>query len=87
MLLGNCKFETWAAEMSMYRSRLTRYPSRSASFLGAISGDRLKDFWAQDAEVVGKAAVRAGLNALDGKEPEKVKMLYQSDIVKLGKAS
>ncbi|KAL4865618.1 protein fmp52, mitochondrial [Aspergillus spectabilis] len=48
----------------------------------------LKDGWAQDADVIGKAAVSAGLMALDGKVPagsEKVWVLYGSDIIKYGK--
>lgn len=56
-----------------------------ASFFGSISGNRLKDFWAQDADVVAKAAVRTGLDAVDGKETEKFKILSQSDIVRLGR--
>ena len=47
-------------------------------------GNGLKDFWAQDAEVVGKAAVSAGLQALEGGKP-KVWELGQSDIVRLGR--
>lgn len=56
-----------------------------ASFFGAVSGNRLKDFWAQDADVVAKAAVRAGFDATDGKETEKVRILGQADIVRLGR--
>lgn len=32
-----------------------------ANFMGAISGGCLKDFWAQDAEVIGRAAISAGI--------------------------
>lgn len=56
-----------------------------ASFAGAVSGGMLKDFWAQDAEVVAKAAVRAGLDAVEGKEQEKFRILTQADIVRLGR--
>lgn len=56
-----------------------------AGFFGAISGNRLKDFWAQDADVVAKAAVRAGLDALEGKEKEKFRIVSQSDIVRMGR--
>lgn len=45
----------------------------------------LKDFWAQDADVVAKAAVRAGLDAVEGKEKEKFRILTQADIVRLGR--
>ncbi|KAJ5164392.1 Conidiation-specific protein 6 [Penicillium coprophilum] len=50
----------------------------------------LKDSWAQDAEVIGRAAVNAGLKALEGDVPEgseKVWTLYGSDIIKYGKES
>jgi len=58
-----------------------------AKFLGAVSHGYLKDSWAQDADVIGKAAVSAGLNALNGKAPGdgKVWELYAADIIKLGK--
>lgn len=56
-----------------------------ADAFGAVSGNRLKDFWAQDAEVVAKAAVRAGLDAAEGKEKEKFRIIGQSDIVRLGR--
>jgi hypothetical protein len=52
---------------------------------GSISGNRLKDFWAQDADVIAKAAVRAGLDSLEGKETEKFRILSQADIVRLGR--
>jgi hypothetical protein len=52
--------------------------------MGVISGSYLKDWWAQDAAVIGRAAVRAGLKALDGGAPE-VWDIEQSEIVKLGR--
>jgi hypothetical protein len=55
-----------------------------AQFMGAISGGLLKDWWAQDAEVIGKAAVSAGLKALEGGAP-KVWSIEQSEIVRLGR--
>jgi len=55
-----------------------------AKFMGAISGGYLKDWWAQDAEVIGRAAVSAGLKALEGGAP-KVWHIVQSEIVKLGR--
>jgi uncharacterized protein YbjT (DUF2867 family) len=54
-----------------------------AGFAGALSKG-LKDFWAQDAEIVGRAAVSAGLAASEGEGP-KVWMVGQSDIVRLGR--
>lgn len=48
----------------------------------------LKDPWAQEADVIGEAAVNAGLKALEGDVPagsEKVWVLYGSDIIKYGK--
>lgn len=56
-----------------------------ASILGSLSGNRLKDSWAQDAEVVARAAVKATLEARDGKNTEAVRVLGQSDIVRLGR--
>ena len=55
-----------------------------AAGLGIIS-THLKDPWAQEAEVIGKAAVSAGLKALDGEAPEKVWILSGSDIIRLGR--
>ena len=55
-----------------------------AAGLGMIS-THLKDPWAQEAEVIGKAAVSAGLKALDGEAPEKVWILSGSDIIRLGR--
>lgn len=48
----------------------------------------LKDGWAQDANVIGNAAVVAGLKALEGDVPagsEKVWTLFGSDIMQYGK--
>lgn len=56
-----------------------------ASGLGTISGGRLTNFWAQGADVVGRAAVKAGWECLDGKKEKGVWVLQQADIVKLGK--
>lgn len=55
-----------------------------AAGLGAIS-THLKDPWAQEADVIGKAAVSAGLTALNGQAPEKVWILGGSDIIRLGR--
>ena len=58
---------------------------KMANAAGSVSGDRLKDFWAQDADVIAKAAVRAGLDCIEGKEKEKFRILTQADIVRLGR--
>jgi uncharacterized protein YbjT (DUF2867 family) len=55
-----------------------------AAGLGMISAS-LKDPWAQEAEVIGKAAVSAGLKALNGEAPAKVWILSGADIVRLGR--
>ena len=57
-----------------------------AFFMGRISGGYLKDFWAQDADVIGRAAVSAGLKCLEGSVPEdKVWSVSVRDIVRLGR--
>jgi len=57
-----------------------------ADFAGGLSGNKLKDFWAQDAEVIGRAAVHAGLQCVDGtRKEEGLWMLGQADIVRLGR--
>jgi len=55
-----------------------------ARFGGAISGGWLKDIWAQDADVIAKAAVSAGLKTLEDGAP-KVSELAQADIIRLGR--
>jgi hypothetical protein len=57
-----------------------------AGFVGMFSTG-LKDAWAQDAEVIGRAAVAAGLQALEDKEGKvpKVWEVLQADIVRLGR--
>lgn len=56
-----------------------------ANLAGGLSGNKLKDFWAQDADVVAKAAVRAGLDCVEGKQNEQVRILAQGDVVRLGR--
>lgn len=56
-----------------------------AALAGKVSEPWLKDFWAQDADVIAKAAISAGLQCADGKVQQKVWLLGQSDIVRLGK--
>ena len=55
-----------------------------ANGFGAIS-PALKDMWAQDADVIAKAAVNAGLQSLEGKREKGVWMIDQSEIVRLGR--
>ena len=68
-------------------SRPPEYAMRVvANALGKVSGNKLKDFWAQDADVIGRAAVSAGVKALEGKTPEgKVWTLTMSEIIRLGR--
>ena len=55
-----------------------------AGWAGMVSNS-LKDFWAQDSDVIAKAAVSAALQCHEGKVQDKVWMLNQSDIVRLGR--
>jgi uncharacterized protein YbjT (DUF2867 family) len=54
-----------------------------ANFMGAISGGALKDFWAQDALVIARAAVSAALQAEE--RNERVWIVGQSDVLRLGR--
>ena len=59
-----------------------------ADGLGKINTRLLKDSWAQDADVIARAAVKAGEMCGEGKKPEgvgKVWFLEQADIIKLGR--
>jgi uncharacterized protein YbjT (DUF2867 family) len=56
-----------------------------ANAIGSISGNKLKDFWAQDAHVIARAAVSAGLQILEGKKEPGVWTIGQAEIVKLGR--
>lgn len=57
-----------------------------ARVAGMVSGGLLKDFWAQDVDVIGRAAVSAGLKCLEGGAPEgKVWEVNQSEIIRLGR--
>ncbi|ORY03730.1 NAD dependent epimerase/dehydratase family protein-like protein [Clohesyomyces aquaticus] len=57
-----------------------------ANFAGKLSPG-LKNFWAQDSDVVARAAVVAGLQCMEGKKEEGVWVVSQSEIVRLGKAT
>ncbi|KAF1817639.1 NAD dependent epimerase/dehydratase family protein-like protein [Eremomyces bilateralis CBS 781.70] len=52
--------------------------------LGSVS-TALTDSWAAEARVIGRAAVRAGLDCVEGKREEGVWELGQSDIIRLGR--
>ncbi|CAF9907625.1 MAG: Protein fmp52, mitochondrial [Alectoria fallacina] len=56
-----------------------------AKGLGAISKAWLTDWWAQDADVIGRAAVAAGMQCVEGKRKEGVWVVSQSDILRLGR--
>lgn len=56
-----------------------------ARLLGSVSNNRLKDTWAQDADVVAKAAVTAALAVVGGNNNEAVRVLDQADVVRLGR--
>lgn len=55
-----------------------------AGLMGRISTS-LTDFWAQDAEVVSRAAVHASLLCVRGEREKGVWSLTQSEIVRLGR--
>lgn len=59
-----------------------------AGIMGALHSG-LQDFWAQDAQVIARAAVNAGLRAVEGRDGEreipKVWELGMADIVRLGR--
>lgn len=56
-----------------------------AGFAGKISNS-LKDFWAQDADVIAKAAVNAALRVERGEVSEKVWVVDQHEIIRLGRS-
>jgi len=56
-----------------------------AAGLGAISTHYLKDPWAQEAEVIAKAAVSAALKAQNGELKDKVVYMHGSEIIQYGR--
>lgn len=56
-----------------------------ASALGKINKIWLTDWWAQDADLVGRAAVAAALECSEGKREKGVWFIQQHDIVRLGR--
>ena len=56
-----------------------------AAAMGKISTHWLKDGWAQDPDVIARAAVAAAMKAQNGEMKEKVWTMSQSDIIRLGR--
>ena len=56
-----------------------------AKGLKSINSGLLADWWAQDADVVAKAAVSAGILCAEGEKEEGVWLVGQSEIIKLGR--
>ena len=50
-----------------------------------LGGGVLTDWWAQDADVIARAAVRAGLKCAEGEREEGVWVVEQGEIVRLGR--
>ncbi|KAK5124883.1 hypothetical protein LTR85_001073 [Meristemomyces frigidus] len=65
--------------------RTAEYVLQKVAGLAGLLSNALKDPWAQDAGLVARAAVRAGLDCVEGKEMEKVRVLNQADIVRLAR--
>jgi len=57
-----------------------------ATWLGGFGDGRWKDSWAQDEDVVARATVAAVLEVRDGTNVDKVRVLGQKEIVRLGKS-
>jgi uncharacterized protein YbjT (DUF2867 family) len=67
-------------------SRLAESVLRAVALgLGKINSRWLKDSWAVEAEVIAKAAVAAGLKAAKGEVKEKVWIVGQREIIRLGR--
>ncbi|KAF4546756.1 NmrA-like family protein [Lasiodiplodia theobromae] len=66
-------------------SRPAEFAVRKVAGLVGMFGSGFKDFWAQEAEVIAKAAVAAGLQCVEGKREKGVWEVQQKDIVRLGR--
>jgi uncharacterized protein YbjT (DUF2867 family) len=58
-----------------------------AALAGRISTHWLKDFWAQDADVIAKAAVSAALKAENGELKDKVFVMGAKEIIEYGRTN
>lgn len=56
-----------------------------ARALGRVSEKGLKDWWAQEADVIARAAVNAGMQCVEGKREEGTWYVEQKDIIRLGR--
>ncbi|KAG8532826.1 uncharacterized protein KY384_002704 [Bacidia gigantensis] len=56
-----------------------------ANGMGKLTGGWGKDFWAQDADVIARAIVRAAEKCVDGQQAEGVWVVEQKDVVRLGR--
>ena len=56
-----------------------------AKGLGVMSKAWLTDWWAQDVDVIGKAAASAAIQCIEGKRDKGVWMIDQAEIIKLGR--
>ena len=65
-------------------SRPAEWVFRKIAGAAGMLGNVLKDSWAQDKDVIAKAAISAGLKALNDEVP-KVWNIPQSEIIKLGR--
>lgn len=65
-------------------SRPAEWAIRKVAGVIGLLGYRATDFWAQEADTVAKAAVAAGLQALQGGKP-KVWDVGMAEIVRLGR--
>jgi len=67
-------------------SRPAEFAVRKIAGCMSLLGHWAVDFWAQGGDVIAKAAIGAGLKALEGGESvPKVWVLEQSEIVRLGR--
>ncbi|KAI4159228.1 MAG: hypothetical protein LQ342_006748 [Letrouitia transgressa] len=56
-----------------------------AKGMGLVSKTWLTDWWAQDADVIGRAAVGAGLECTEGKKDKGVWIVDQKEIIRIGR--
>lgn len=66
-------------------SRPAEFALRKVANFAGIFGHGFKDFWAQDSDIIARAAVSAGLKALEDNSAPKVWEIGQAEIVKLGR--